>query len=142
MSCNSPQTIETNISCAKFCTTKFNDAPIAELTYNSYVLSDSSVYYDINSIADRQVRWSLYVEDTLIYDFGFNYYYNTITELSNGSTYDELNLGVQNGDIKTFIETLPNTIIPTNTTFVIFIDVKDDTGIENTNISNKYYFTI
>ena len=123
------------------CTDKFNDTPISEFKFDNFVLVDDSKYFDTGDISFRQLRWRLYTEGYFIYDFGFGEYYNSIPELTNGSTYGELNLGSMNADILAFIESLPNTIVPNGTQFTIYIDVKDNTGIESQNISNKYCFT-
>jgi hypothetical protein len=141
MSCNTPQVIEERILCAKICTEKFNDTPESMFRFEDFVLYDDSQYFDSGDISFRQVKWRLYTEDYLIYEFGFGDYYDIIQELSNGSTYSEFNLGNKNEDILAFIESLPNTIVPNGTKFTIYIDIKDNTGIESQNISNKYCFT-
>jgi hypothetical protein len=141
MSCNTPQIVEERIICAKICTEKFNDTPISEFKFENYVLYDNSEYFDNGDISYRQIRWRLYIEDFLILDFGYGGYLENIVELGNGSTFSELKLGIKNTDILAYIESLPNTIVPVGTKFTLYLDVKDNTGIESQNISNKYCFT-
>ena len=141
MSCNTPQIIEERIICAVVCTDKFNETPVSAFKFEDFVLFDNSQFFDKGNISFRQVRWSLYTEGFLIYDFGFGGYLDVVPELANGSTYSEFDLGNKNTDILAYIESLPNTIVPKGTKFTLYIDVKDNTGIESQNISNKYCFT-
>lgn len=141
MSCNDPQEIQETILCAKICTVKFNDNPIAKFSYDGFILSDDSEYFDTGDVSLREVRWSVYSDGSLIYDFEFGGYFDVIPELSNSSIYKSLILGDKNVDILTFIESLPNTIVPVGTKFIIYVDIRDTMGIENNNISNKYCFT-
>lgn len=141
MSCNTPEQIEERILCAKICKEKFNDNPIASFEYDNFILSDSSTYFDNGNVPNRQVRWRIYTEGFLVYEFGFGNYNDNIVELGNGSTYGELILGNKNVDILAFIESQPSTIVLKGTKFTTYIDVKDDSGIESQNISNKYCFT-
>lgn len=141
MSCNNPQIIEERIICAKICQEKFNDNPIASFSFENFVLSDDSQYFDTGGFDNREVKWSLYSDEYLIYDFGYGKYYDSVSELSNGSTYSRLILGDLNVDMIGFVESLPNTIVPDDTKFTLYIEVKDNTGISSTNISNKYCFT-
>jgi hypothetical protein len=140
--CNTPQVITETILCAKTCTVKWNDAPVAKFSFDNYVISDDSQYFDSENLSQRQMRWALYCGDALIYEFGFGNHSDSITELSNGSTYSQMNLGLNNIDILNFVESIPSTIVPLKTKFRLYLDVKDDSGIESENISNVYYFTI
>ena len=139
MSCNRELIITNRILCAKACTTPLNELPIAALAFSGTTLYDNSTYFD--SYVNHYIRWVVYNEDTLIYDFDFNNSEDFVLELSNGSTYKQMNLGVSNGDILSFLESLPNTIIPIGTKFTIYIEVSDSTGLINNNISNKYCFS-
>ena len=141
ITCNTPIEIEERILCAKICTERFNDNPIARFRFSDFVLIDDSTYFDKGDVSFRQIRWRIYVDDSLIYDFDFGGYFDTVPELSNGSIYSELDLGNKNTDILAFIESLPNTIVPNGTKFTIYVDVRDNMGIENENLSNKYCFT-
>lgn len=141
MSCNNPQTVTQTIICAKACTVKFNEEPVAKFFYEDFILSDDSQYFDKGSVAQRQVRWQIYTGDYLVYDFGFGNYFEEIPELTNGSVYSVLSLGLQNQDMLDFITSLPDTLIPDETKFTIYIEVKDNTGIKSTNLSNKYCFS-
>ena len=141
MSCNTPITVVERIICARLCTERFNDTPVAVLNFSGITLSDDSLYYDSGVTASREIRWGVYVGNTLIYDFGFNGANDTITELGNGSTYGSIDMGVNNQDMIYFLDNLPNTIIPIGTTFSMYIEVRDDTGVMSQNISNVFMFT-
>lgn len=141
MSCNNPIIIEEKIVCAVTCATKFNQNPNAKFRFLNFVLYDDSEYFDTSNESNRQIRWLLYVGDTLIYDFGFGNYFDEIPEFSNGSTYNEFNMGIYNTDMLAFLQSLPNTIVSSDITLTLLMDVKDSTGIQNTNLSNKYNFT-
>lgn len=141
MSCNNPQTITERIICAKTCTEKMNDSPIAKLSFSGTTVYDSSQYFDSGNVSQRQIRWKIYTEEILVYEFGYNDYNLVIPELGNGSTYGLLNLGLNNQDILTFLQSLPNTIIPNDTEFKIYIDVADSTDVISQNISNVFIFT-
>lgn len=140
MSCNTPVIITEKIVCAKTCTNKFNETPIAKFEFSGYTLNDDSDYFDSGNVSTREVRWTIYCDGFLIYDFDYGYYLDGIPELSNGSTYNSLIMGELNIDVISFLETLPNTIIPVGTKFTLYLDVKDNTGVISQNISNKYCF--
>lgn len=140
MSCNNQPTITETIICAKACTVRLNDSPTAKLSYSGSTLSDDSTYFDGNATG-RLIRWKVYTSSYFFYDFGWNLQTDIVPELSNGSSYEQMDLGVNNSTILTYFESLPNTIIPNGTQFEILMDVKDSMGVENTNESNKYKFT-
>jgi len=139
MRCKNITIIDT-IICAKACTYKFNESPVAKFSFENYVLSDDSTYFDGDLSSLRQINWKVYVDEYLVYDFGWNFIHDIVIPLGNGSTYGQLNLGILNQDILSMLEALPSTIIAEGTVLDIFLDVKDDSGIMNQNISNKYKF--
>lgn len=139
MICQTTQNSDYKVTCSKFCE-KFNTAPIAKAHFDSFLLVDVSTYYDDGSDENKQVKWEIYAEDELIYDFGFGFYNDAITELSNGSIYSVLNLGNQNEDIINFLNNLPFTVITNNVTLEIRMTVKDNTGVQSENVSSSYKF--
>lgn len=141
MNCNSIVTVTDTLICAKACTVKFNEQPLAVLGFTGTTLSDESEYFDKGDISGRQVRWTIYIGDYLFYDFGYNGYFDVVPELANGSIYSTLDLGISNADILAFIEGQQNVIVPEGTKFTMFIEVEDNTGIVSDNVSNKYCFS-
>lgn len=141
MSCNISQIVTERIVCAKTCTVRFNDVPVAILGFTGTTLSNESEYYDGGVTTSREVRWTIYVDNFLIYDFGYGNYGDNVAELGNGSIYNEMNLGVNNQDILAFIESLPNTIVPEGTKFTMYLDVTDNTGVMSVNESNIFTFS-
>lgn len=135
-----PQTSsEYVITCARVCS-KLNQAPIADMQFDEYLLIDVSTYFDNGVDTNRQVRWEIYVGEYLIYDFGYGFYNDAIPELGNGSMYSILNLGLENEDIINFLETLPSTIITPDIKFTVKMTVKDNTGVESENSITTYNF--
>jgi hypothetical protein len=140
MSCNRQPEITENIICAKVCYIKFNDEPFARLSFEDFKLTNISEFFDSQTNL-RKARWKLYIGTQLLYTFGWGNLTDVIPELSNGSTYNELVLGLNNSDIIAFISSFPSTIIPLGMKFSISLEVKDSMGIQNLNNSNKYFFT-
>lgn len=140
MSCKDQRIERNTFICAKICD-KFNDSPIASYTCSGSTLNDASIFFDDGTSANREYKWTFFVENVLFYEFDWGLYNNQIVELNNGSTYDKLIVGEHNEDLFSFFDTLPFTIIEDGTTFHILLEVMDNTGIVNKNTSNKYYFT-
>jgi hypothetical protein len=134
-------TITETIVCAKTCFQKMNESPVAKFSFENYVLSDDSTYFDDGNIVSREIRWKVYVDNYFFYDFGWHAQDEVVVPLANGSTYGELNLGLLNQDIFTLLSAEPSTIIPVGTKLSIQLDVKDSMGVESQNISNTYCFT-
>lgn len=141
INCNTPLVVKERIICSEICAVKFNDNPVAKFSFDNFVISDDSEYFDGVSASDRQVKWAIYSGGDLVYNFGFGDYFDSVPELSNGSIYSQLILGDGNTDILAFVESLPSTAVPAGTKLTIYIEVKDDTNIQSENISNKYCFT-
>jgi hypothetical protein len=133
--------ITERVICAKACTKRFNDTPLAKFSFSDFILSDDSLYYDDDNISERQIRWKVYVGSYFFYDFGWNNLLDTVTGYPVVTTYNELNLGINNSYILSFLNSLESVIIPFGTKLCIRLDVKDSSGIESTNISNTYCFT-
>lgn len=131
--------IEERIICAKPCLTKFNESPIAKFSFEDFVISDASEYFDSDLVSNRQVRWKVYVGDYFFYDFGWHYY-NEVNPLGNGSTYGEMFLGDKNIDILAYLSSLPSIFINKGQKLCMRLDVRDDSGIESLNVSNTYCF--
>lgn len=127
------------VICATICEKK-NDAPIALYMFENYLLVDMSEYFDDQNDTNRQVKWEIYVDDFLVYDFGFGNYNDPITELSNGSIYSVLNLGNENEEIIDFLESLPTTFITNDVTLEVRMTVKDNTGVQSENFYTSYKF--
>src|SRR5574343_1190707 len=138
MSCKTPQTITQTILCAKVCYKKMTN-PTAKMLFNSWSLNDDSTYFDDNS--NRQAAWFIYTENMLFKEIEYGGINDIIPDMTNGSTYGSLILGLNNSDILSYLESIPNTQIPSGTKFTIFIEVKDSNGLLNENLSNKYVFT-
>ncbi len=122
------------------CYQQFNDNPLAKFSFDNYVLSDDSTYYDNGIDSLREIRWKVYVGNYFFYDFGWNNVNDIVLALGNGSTYGQLDLGFQNQDIIALFESLPSTQVPVGTKFCIQLDVRDNSGVESNNISNTYCF--
>lgn len=124
--------------CARLCS-KQNDPPIAKFVYEEFILTEDSTFFDGVPLSSlHQFQWQIFVNNRIIYNFGYGNRGVVIPELSNGSTYDQLNLGLQNIDIFTFINTLPNTSLTPNLPVKIRLNVKDVTGVANIQESNLY----
>lgn len=133
--------ITERVICAKVCTKRFNDAPLAKFSFSNFILSDDSTYFDDDNLSERQIRWKVYVGNYFFYDFGWNYVLDVVPGYPISTTYKDLNLGVNNSYILSFLNSLESVIIPFGTKLCIRLDVKDSSGIESTNISNTYCFT-
>lgn len=140
MSCNNKITVKERILCAKECAVKFNDAPIPVFTFTGETLVDGSTYFDSIDMG-REAKWIVYVDDEIVYEFGYGLLTDNISEFSNGSTYGVFITGVNGENIIDFLNTLINTEVNKGITFRVELNVKDSTGIESEIESNKYYFT-
>ena len=139
MSCQTTTNSNYVVSCARVCE-KFNTAPIAEMFFDTFLLIDVSTYYDNGDDTNRLIKWEIYVGEYLVYDFGYGLYNDPISELANGSIYSVLNLGDENDDIISFLESLPSTIINSDVTLEVKLTVKDNSGVESENIAATYKF--
>lgn len=133
--------IDEKIICAKVCFNRFNAAPLARFSFSDFILSDNSTYFDDGNTSQRQIRWKVYVGSYFFYDFGWNNFSDIVPGYPVFTTYEDLNLGINNTYILSFLNSLGSTIIPIGTKLCIRLDVKDSSGIESTNISNTYCFT-
>jgi hypothetical protein len=133
--------INEKIVCAKVCFNRFNDAPLARFSFSDSILSDNSTYFDDGDTIQREIRWKVYVGNYFFYDFGWNNLSDIVPDYPVFTTYGDLNLGLNNTYILSFLNSLESIIIPIGTKLCIRLDVKDSSGIESTNISNTYCFT-
>lgn len=140
MSCNNQITITERILCAKECAVKFNNTPIPSFTFTGETLVDDSLYFD-GIDTGREAKWIVYVDDELVYEFGYGLLTDNISEFTNGSTYGAFITGTNGENIINFLNTLPNTEVNNGITFRVELNITDSTGIENEIESNKYYFT-
>lgn len=137
--CNQPVTISTIYECATFCT-EWNVAPVPKFLYNKNFLIQNSEFFDSGIIQNRLFKWQFKCQNYLFFETDWGGMNDFISEINNGSTYGTLKLGLNNVSIVNFINSLPSTIITTNETIVITLQVKDCDGIINNAMSNKYKF--
>lgn len=131
--------ISTVYDCATFCK-KWNDPPIPSFFYEKNFLIQNSSFFDSGIISDRLFKWTFKSSGYIFYETAWGKSSQLITEMNNGSTYGALRLGFENDKIVTFINSLPNTEILSNTPVEITLSVRDCDGILNKEQSNKFKF--
>ena len=151
MSCRPNNVLVAYNVCAVICE-KPNDPPIPKFEilgvggFNPnggvWALLDDSTYFDDGVSANREYRWRIRVNNTIVGDLGFGANGTIIPQLTNGSTYENLILGINNADIISYINGLPNTQLSTTDKIVITLSVKDNTGVQSTTNSNEYIFYV
>lgn len=147
--CNQNTILFQTLNCAIFCE-NYPQKPQAEYVINFDVSTGTTLSADLDLFYDNSVshyfRWFITAIDNfdneyLVYDFGFGEPVWGIPEMTNGSTYSDFILGINNIDIKTFLLSLSQIIITNNVTLAMNLQVKDSFD-QVSNTTKKYYFNI
>ena len=86
--------IKTTYNCARICT-NVPTAPISDYIISEFNLISTSIFY-----ADEKFyKWQVYDGEFLLYDSGWGGEGELIGDFSNGSTFDNIYLGMNNIDI-------------------------------------------
>lgn len=91
---NFTEAIKTTYNCAKICT-NIPSAPISDYLISNFYLISSSIFYT----DEKYYKWQVYDGPFLLYDTGWGEEGELISDFSNGSTFDDIYLGMNNIDI-------------------------------------------
>lgn len=141
MNCQTIKTSETTYGCAFFCEKK-NAPPTPMFRFENFKLIQNSLFFDKNVFFDRLYKWSFFVDDVLCSSIGFGRENESIAQIGSNSTYGSLNLGLNNFNIKNYINNLPSYNLTKKNNIKIKLDVVDCDGVKNVLQSNTYSFNI
>lgn len=86
--------IQTIYSCARICT-NVPSAPTADYEFSNFYLNSTSSF----NTSEKYYKWQAYDGNYLLYDTGWGEEGDLILDFSNGSTFDNIYLGISNIDI-------------------------------------------
>lgn len=147
--CNPNTILSEAIVCADFCG-NYPQKPEAEYVINFDSSTGTTLSANLNLFYDGSTnhyfRWFVTAIDNfdneyIVYDFGFGEPVWGIPEMTNGSTFADFILGINNIDIKTFLLSLSQIIITNNVTLAMNLQTKDSFE-QVSKTTKKYYFNI
>lgn len=124
--------LKTIYTCAKVCT-NIPAAPIADYLISSFNLTSTSIFYGEGEL----YKWQFFDGNFLLYDTGWGEKNDLITDFSNGSTFNDIYLGMNNNDIITLLHSMGFFI--KKRTISVAHQVMDGNN-KKSEIKIKYYF--